>query len=100
MSGLVGVVGSQRAPPNAVRSYGIRSEPPSPDDCAPAGENGPDHRAPSITATVTARTRPRADRRRAGRTAACSTGRRSMSVAPQVLVQGRIPPEPAQEAGP
>src|SRR3954452_25434058 len=100
MSGLVGVVGSQRAPPNAVRSYGIRSVPPPPDDCAPADESGPETRTPSTTATVSGRTSPRAGRRRADRAAALCAGRRAMSRSPQrCAARGRTPPGPAQERG-
>ena len=48
MSGLVGVVGSHRAPPNAVRSYGIRRTPPDVSElAAPADDSGPDQSAPS-----------------------------------------------------
>src|SRR3954447_14456148 len=100
MSGLVGVVGSQRAPPNAVRSYGIRSVPPPPDDCAPADESGPETRTPSVTPPVSARGRARAGRRRADRSAALCAGRRAMSRAPQEMLRVcRTPPDPAQERG-
>src|SRR5215207_8978581 len=75
MVGLVCVMGSHPAPPNAVRSYGIRSTPP-PDDWAPAVENDPDPMAPSVTATVSTKT------------AVWCSGRRAMSCSPGLLARG------------
>src|SRR5215510_4406071 len=80
MVGLVWVTGSQPAPPNAVRSYGIRSTPPPPDDCAPAGAAGPIESAPAATPSVSARTSARE--------------RRAMSCPPRLLAC-RTPPDPA-----